>query len=223
MPWYFGGMAPTAARRAKPVQRSSSQGLQGNPDACHPRRGVVGPSYGSFASGQARKLIPSAGPPLPTTTTPLGRRGGPIGRVPGGTPADGRPQVAPTDGAPSRRAPRRRHKLRIARFAASGKARSLHCASSPHDDHFVGSPRGPHWEDTLGGAVSDTWLGKAKQRVFCILQNTRCFAFYFISRPLRYRLARSKAWEAATWRTRSRPMPCWIFRTQVPSGAARAR
>ena len=209
-------MAPTAARRAKPVQRSSSQGLQGNPDACHPRRGsawrddhygapaeaqrsgfggerrhsggnelcrlrrsersatcadeaggnarlvsalcvqptaaisprtggagvegaggafdenpceasflkrreaprpfflpissgrnggaVVGPSCGSFASGQARKLIPSAGPPLPTTTTPLGRRGGPIGRVPGGTPADGRPQVAPTDGAPSRRA-----------------------------------------------------------------------------------------------------------------------
>ena len=42
-----------------------------------------------------------------------------------------------------RRAPRRRHKLRIARFAASGKARSLHCASSPHDDHSVGSPRGP--------------------------------------------------------------------------------
>ena len=38
---------------------------------------IVGPSYGSFASGQARKLIPSAGPPLPTATTPLGRRGGP--------------------------------------------------------------------------------------------------------------------------------------------------
>ena len=68
---------------------------------------VVGPSCGSFASGQARKLIPSAGPPLPTTTTSLGRRGGPIGRVPGECPAnDGRPQVAPTDGAPSRRAPR---------------------------------------------------------------------------------------------------------------------
>ncbi len=32
-------MVPTAARRAKPVQRSYSQGLQGNPDACHPRRG----------------------------------------------------------------------------------------------------------------------------------------------------------------------------------------
>ena len=149
----FQGMAPMAARRAKPVQRSRSQGLRGNPDACRPRRGsacnisakgaggnarpvyalsvqptaavsprtggsrvggaprpffppissgrnggaVVGPSCGLFASGQARKLIPSAGPPLPTTTPPLGRRGGPIGRVPGGTPADGRPQVAPTD------------------------------------------------------------------------------------------------------------------------------
>ena len=59
-------MAPMAARRAQPVQRSRSQGLRGNRDACRPRRGVVGPSYGSFAFGQARKLIPSAGPPLPT-------------------------------------------------------------------------------------------------------------------------------------------------------------
>ena len=32
-------MAPTAARRAKPVQRNYPQGLQGNPDACRPRRG----------------------------------------------------------------------------------------------------------------------------------------------------------------------------------------
>ena len=55
-----------AARRAQPVQRSGSQGLRGNRDACHPRRGVVGPSYGSFAFGQARKLIPSAGPLLPS-------------------------------------------------------------------------------------------------------------------------------------------------------------
>ena len=55
-----------AARRAQPVQRSGSQGLRGNRDACRPRRGVVGPSYGSFAFGQARKLIPSAGPLLPS-------------------------------------------------------------------------------------------------------------------------------------------------------------
>ena len=32
-------MVPTAARRAKPVQRNYPQGLQGNPDACRPRRG----------------------------------------------------------------------------------------------------------------------------------------------------------------------------------------
>ena len=32
-------MAPTAARRAKPVQRNNHQGLRGNPDACRPRRG----------------------------------------------------------------------------------------------------------------------------------------------------------------------------------------
>ena len=32
-------MAPTAARRTKPVQRSNPQGLQGNPDAYCPRRG----------------------------------------------------------------------------------------------------------------------------------------------------------------------------------------
>ena len=32
-------MAPTAARRAKLVQRNNVQGLQGNPDACRPGRG----------------------------------------------------------------------------------------------------------------------------------------------------------------------------------------
>ena len=39
--------------------------------------------------------------------------------------------------------PLRRHKLRIARFAASGKAHSLHCASSPHRTRFAGLRRGP--------------------------------------------------------------------------------
>ena len=40
---------------------------------------------------------------------------------------------------------RRRPKLRIVRFRAGPKAHSLRWASSPHDDHSVGSPRGPHW------------------------------------------------------------------------------
>ena len=81
LPRYFRGMAPAAARRAKPVQRSSCQGLPGNPDACRPRRGVVGPSYGSFASGQARKLIPSVrrGPQLPQA--PANGAGGDAGPV----------------------------------------------------------------------------------------------------------------------------------------------
>ena len=35
----FGGMAPTAARRARLVQRNHFQGLRGNPDAGRPRRG----------------------------------------------------------------------------------------------------------------------------------------------------------------------------------------
>ena len=43
------------------------------------------------------------------------------------------------------RRPLRRHKLRIARFAASGKARSLHCASSPHRTRFAGLRRGPRY------------------------------------------------------------------------------
>ena len=76
-PQFFRVTAPAAARRAHPVQRSSFQGLRGNRDACRPGRGVVGPSYGSFASGQARKLIPSAGPPLPTEPASLGFGGGP--------------------------------------------------------------------------------------------------------------------------------------------------
>ncbi len=45
--------------------------------ARRPRRAVVGLSCGSFASGQARKLIPSAGPPLPTEPASLGFGGGP--------------------------------------------------------------------------------------------------------------------------------------------------
>ena len=42
------------------------------------------------------------------------------------------------------RRPLRRHKLRIARFAVNGKARSLHCASSLHRTRFAGLRRGPH-------------------------------------------------------------------------------
>ena len=54
LPRYFRGMAPTAARRARPVQRSGHQGLRGNPDACHPRRGSAwrDDHYGAPAEAQ---------------------------------------------------------------------------------------------------------------------------------------------------------------------------
>ena len=87
-PWNFRGMAPMAARRAHPVQRSRSQGLRGNRDTCRPRRGVVGPSYGSFASGRPESSFPplgllsppnplrwaSAGAPVTASASQWGRR-----------------------------------------------------------------------------------------------------------------------------------------------------
>ncbi len=48
-------MAPTAARRAKPVQRSSCQGLQGNPDACRPRRGSACNETNNGAPAEAQR------------------------------------------------------------------------------------------------------------------------------------------------------------------------
>src|SRR5699024_9619228 len=42
---------------------------------------------------------------------------------------------------------RRRHKLRIPPPAASGRQRSLRCASSPHRTRSAGLRRGPHTAD----------------------------------------------------------------------------
>ena len=56
--------------------------------------------------------------------------------------------------------PLRRHKLRIARFAVNGKARSLHCASSPHRTRFAGLRRGPHcYRDRRCRALGGTHRG----------------------------------------------------------------
>ena len=56
-PRYFSGMVPTAARRAKPVQRSNPQGLQGNPDACLPRRGSASSDTAGKTGGNARLVF----------------------------------------------------------------------------------------------------------------------------------------------------------------------
>ena len=50
-------MAPTAARRAKLVQRTYSQGLPGNPDACHPRRGSAWNKTTRETGGNARSVF----------------------------------------------------------------------------------------------------------------------------------------------------------------------
>ena len=120
-PWYFRGMAPTAARRAKLVQRTCSQGLQGNRDACHPRRGSACNINAKGTGGNARLVFalsvqPTAamnpriggsrvgGAPRPFfSPISSGRNGGPGRAGPrreAGPPLAGRPQVAPTDGAP---------------------------------------------------------------------------------------------------------------------------
>ena len=46
-----------AARRAKLAQRNNDQGLQGNPDACHPRRGSACDMSARKTSGNARLVF----------------------------------------------------------------------------------------------------------------------------------------------------------------------
>ena len=62
------------------------------------------------------------------------------------------------------RALHRRPKLRIVRFRASPKAHSLRWASSPHDDHSVGSPRGPHWARPRGHPGRRATTGRPYRR-----------------------------------------------------------
>ena len=45
-----------AARRAKLAQRNNDQGLQGNPDACHPRRGSACDINAKGMGGNARPI-----------------------------------------------------------------------------------------------------------------------------------------------------------------------
>ena len=80
IPWCFGGMAPAAARRARPVQRSGHQGLQGNPDACRPRRGSACDMSARKTSGNARLVFALSVQP---TAAMNPRTGGPrVGEAP---------------------------------------------------------------------------------------------------------------------------------------------
>ncbi len=64
----------------------------------------------------------------------------------------------------------RRRKLRILRFALWGaKAQSLRCSSFPHQTHFVGLWRGPHFAAPLNplGVNGDTIcrIGASRVRI----------------------------------------------------------
>ena len=119
MPWSLKGMAPMAARRAHPAQRSSHQDLPGNPDACRPRRGSACNETTGKTGGNARSVFalpvrrtaamsPRIGGPreggAPRPFFPpisLGRNGGArrAGALCEGEPQmSGRLQVAPTGG-----------------------------------------------------------------------------------------------------------------------------
>ena len=65
-------MAPTAARRAKWVQRSCSRGLRGNPDACNPGRGSACNETTQKTGGDARPVF--ALPVQPTAAMDSGSR-----------------------------------------------------------------------------------------------------------------------------------------------------
>ena len=75
-PYYFRGMALMAARRAKPVQRTCSQGLQGNRDACHLRRGSACDISAKGAGGNARLVFASSVQPTAAMSPRLGGAGG---------------------------------------------------------------------------------------------------------------------------------------------------
>ena len=94
------------------------------------------------------------------------------GEAPGGTPpapsfppflreemgapaAQARPRGAPITAGDHRSPLHRRPKLRIIRFRVNAKAHSLRWASSPHDDHSVGSPRGPIGPAPRGGTPDE--------------------------------------------------------------------
>ena len=73
-------MAPAAARRAKLVQRSNFQGLQGNPDACRPRRGSACKKIARKMGGNARPVSALSVQP---TAAMNPRTGGPrVGEAP---------------------------------------------------------------------------------------------------------------------------------------------
>ena len=113
-----------AARRAKLVQHSSFLGLQGNPDACHPRRGSACSVSADRAGGNADPVFALSVQPTAAMSPRFGGSGGeapdpsfpPFLREEMGAPAG---QARPARGHPRRTAGDHRSPLRTARRAAA--------------------------------------------------------------------------------------------------------
>ena len=80
-------MAPTAARRAKLVQRNNYQGLRGNRDACHPRRGSACDINAKGMGGNARPISALSVQPTAAMSPRLGGAGGASDRNPAKPPS----------------------------------------------------------------------------------------------------------------------------------------
>ena len=104
------------------------------------RRGARRPRRAIHLPGNPRGRAYPAGAPL-FVSKAVGKPPGPAGPGPGahgGGGLYGQGKYQPCIAA------RRRCKFQIIRFAASGKAHSFHCTSSPHRTRFAGLRRGPH-------------------------------------------------------------------------------
>ena len=137
-------MAPAAARRAKAVQRTHSQGLRGNPDACRPGRGSAFYIRANRAGGNARPV--SALSVQPTAAMGPGSRAAALVVFPPlltskAVPRPGRPVPR---GHPGRRMARRgRRAPRVGGYAGKRATTGRPYNVGPSYGSFAGPPS-PH-------------------------------------------------------------------------------
>ena len=177
-------MAPPAARRANSVQCSGHQGLRGNPDACHPRRGSACIEFPKETGGDADPVLASQSQPTAAMDSGSGVEGagGAFDKNPreatsknagpGGFPTafdskSGAPAAqARPPGVPRRMAGDRRSPLRMARRVVAPHGASS-CGGKRADDirpRGTGDRRSPlRMPFPVGmGKVHPTWLVTAR-------------------------------------------------------------
>ena len=146
--------APPGHARAVGTPSMGVHGSGGLRLACKDQPRIAARSLGASVTGAAAPRAARIGVTLQALGAatlcqlgPPGRRRCRASEIPGRLMwlGNGVPHVGATCGRPPRAegALRRRPKLRIVRFAASGKAHSLRWASSPHRTRSAGLRRGP--------------------------------------------------------------------------------